>query len=258
MRLVLISVFCLTISAGCSNPVSRFSKQYKCEISGKPEPQTAREYVDRGLEHASVQELECALGACSEAIRLDQRLATGYSCRGAVLNTKGDYLKALEDFDLAIELQPGNGDFFYSRGLIHEKLEHLEQALADATKATELTSSTVGRSVAYAFRGSLLRKQGKLKDALAAYDEAIRLSPNFAYHFLNRGSVFMEARNFERALADYKRAISLDPSNPHFLRERANVYRELGRADLANQDDSAANSLSSGTPTSDGSPIPQR
>ena len=246
MRLVLIAAVCLALATACSNPVSRFSKQYNCEIAGKPEPHTAREYVDRGLEHASIQDLGCALGACSEAIRLDPKLATGYSCRGAVLNSKGDYLKALKDLDRALELQPNNGDFFYSRGQIHEKLDHVGLALADATKAAELTTSTVGRSVAFAFCGSLLKKQGKLKEALNAYDEAVRLSPNFAYHFGNRGNVYLELRDFEKALADYNRAISLDPSNPHFLRDRANAYRQLGKTDLAKQDESTANTLASG------------
>lgn len=257
-----LSVFCtgllLCLTLACSNPVSRFTKQYKCQIPDKPEPRTGYEYVDRGMEHARRGEMECALGACAEAIRLDAKLPTAYACRGAALNNKGDYLKALEDFNSALELQPGNGDFYHSRAQIHGKLDQMDEALADATKASELITSEFGRSVAFAFRGSLYKKQQKFETAIKDYDQAIRLAPDFAYHFANRGEVYAELKDFDKAIADYNRAISLDKGNHYFLRNRASAYRAINRYDLAKQDDLAADALASGPQASDETPTPPK
>src|SRR5437867_5556045 len=96
---VLGVLFLLAAILACSNPAARFTKQYKCQVPGKPEPRTPYEYVERGMEHIRADEFDCALGACSEAIRLDSKLSTAYACLGGVLSNKGDYLKALKDFD---------------------------------------------------------------------------------------------------------------------------------------------------------------
>jgi Tfp pilus assembly protein PilF len=136
------SVFALLLVSlaflGCSSPLGRFTKQYKCEPPGKPEPKTAYEFVERGMEHVRAEQFDCALGACSEAIRLDSRMATAYACRGGVLGNTGEFLKALKDFDQALRLQPENGDFYYSRAQIHDKFI---SPIASSTSPTPPTTA---------------------------------------------------------------------------------------------------------------------
>jgi len=227
----------------CSNPLSRYTKQYKCQVAGKPDPHSAYEFVERGMEHVRAEEFDCALGACSEAIRLDSKSATAYACRGAVLANKGDYLKGLADLDYALKLQPENGDIYHSRAQVQDKLGETDKAIADSTKAIEFISSEFGKSVAFAFRAGLYQKQGKLDQAIKDYGEAIRLAPDFAYHFAHRGRAYAEAKEFNKAIADYNEAIKLDPKSPYFLRDRADAYRKLSKLDLARQDELAAGSL---------------
>ena len=233
----------LAVILACSNPLSRYTKQYKCQVAGKSEPHTAYEYVERGMEHVRAEEFDCALGACSEAIRLDPKSATAYGCRGAVLANKGEYLKGLADIDYALKLQPENGDIYQSRAQVQDKLGETEKAIADSTKAIEFISSEFGKSVAFAFRAGLYQKQGKLDHAIKDYGEAIRLAPDFAYHFAHRGRVYAESNEFNKAIVDYNQAIKLDPKSPYFLRDRAEAYRKLGNLDLARQDQLAADSV---------------
>jgi TonB family protein len=247
LSLVFILAVFLTVHAGCSNPISRFTKQYKCQVAGKPEPRTAYEYVERGMEHANASEYDCALGACSEAIRLDSRLSTGYACRGGVLGSRGDYLKALKDFDTALNLQPDNGDFYYSRAQVHDRLGNTDEALADLADAVELIKSELGRSIAFALRARIYQKQGKLDDAINDYTQAIQLAPDFAYHHGNRGEIYLEKQQYEKAITDYSEAIRLDAKNPYFHRDRARAYRALGRNDPAALDETIAETLSSST-----------
>src|SRR4029078_4283561 len=85
------------------------------------------------------------------------------------------------DFDQALNLQPDNGDFYYSRAQVHDKLGNTDLALADLAKAVVLIKSGFGRSVACALRGRIYQKSGKLDESIKDYTEAIRLAPDFAY-----------------------------------------------------------------------------
>src|SRR5215510_5798023 len=180
-------IFFATLLLGCGNPFSRFTRQYKCQVAGKQDPLNAYEFVERGYEHARLDQLDCALGACAEAIRLEPRKAAGYACRGGVLWQQEKFGPALQDLNQALSLDQTNGDYYYKRGQIHARMDHPERAIEDLTKAVELISSAFGRSVAYAGRASIYHKQGKLDEAVKDYSEAIKLAPEFAYHYDNRG-----------------------------------------------------------------------
>lgn len=241
--LVLIICSVLITNSSCSNPLARYTKQYKCEIAGKPEPQTAYQYVDRAMEHVNAAQFDCALAACSEAIRINPRLASGYACRGGVLRNQFEYAKALEDYDKALSMQPDNGDFYFNRSLVHFGLENTKQALADLEKAIELINSPVGKSFAYSRRAEIYRKEGRLEDSVKDYTEAIRLLPSFPYHHKNRGDVYVELKNYQKAIADFTEALRIDPANVNFYGDRARAYRELGQEELAVKDEMMAKSV---------------
>jgi TonB family protein len=167
-----------------------------------------------------------------------------------VLSNTGEYLRALKDFDKALSMQPDNGDFYYSRAVVHDRLGNTDSAFADLAKAVGLISSEFGRSVAFARRAEILHKQGKLDESIKDYSQAIRLAPNFAYHFGNRGDVYSEKKEYEKAIADYSEAIKLDPKNAYFRHDRAEAYRALGQVDLAVKDEAAVE-------TAPGSPSPE-
>jgi len=237
----------LAAALACSNPLSRFTKQYKCQIAGEAEPRTAYEYVERGSEHIRADQIDCALGACSEAIRLDSKLSTAYACRGGIFIHNGEYLEALKDFDRALSLQPENGDFYFSRAQVHDKMKSNDLALADLAKAVELIRSELGRSMAYALRAKIYQSEGKLDEALKDYTDAITLAPDFAYHHDNRGNIYFENQQYQKAIADYSEAIKLDPKSANFHTDRAKAYRAVAQPDLASEDEAVAERLSSDT-----------
>jgi len=196
------------------------------------------------MEHIHAEQFDCALGACSEAIRLDSRLATGYACRGGVLSNKGEFLNAIKDFDSALKLQPENGDFYYNRAQVYDRLGNTDEALTDLARAVELIKSEFGRSVAFALRARIYQKGEKLDESIKDYTQAIRLTPDFAYHHANRGDVYFEKKEYQKAIADYSEAIRLDNKNPYFHSNRAKAYRAAGQTALAIQDETTAASLS--------------
>jgi Flp pilus assembly protein TadD len=76
--------------------------------------------------------------------------------------------------------------------------------------------------------GRALARAGRLEDAAAHLDEAIRLRPGWVRPLLERAAVHAELGETELAIARYERALALDPEE---LRARINLGRLLLVAD---------------------------
>jgi tetratricopeptide (TPR) repeat protein len=62
---------------------------------------------------------------------------------------------------------------------------------------------------AYVDRGLAYRARSNLKKAIAEYNEAIRIDPEFAWGYANRGNAYLARGEASKAVADYTRAIRL-------------------------------------------------
>jgi protein O-GlcNAc transferase len=81
--------------------------------------------------------------------------------------------------------------------------------------------------------GNTLRGAKRFEDALAAYDKAIALRPDYADALYNRGITLMDLRRFEEALASYDKVIALEPGYAKALNNRGNVLQVLKRFEQA-------------------------
>ncbi len=67
----------------------------------------------------------------------------------------------------------------------------------------------------------------RYKEAIAAYDHAIALDPNYAAAYNNRGKAYLELKEYRLAIADYDRAIQIDPNYVKAYFNRGNAYSDL-------------------------------
>jgi tetratricopeptide (TPR) repeat protein len=74
----------------------------------------------------------------------------------------------------------------------------------------------------YAKQGYDWAMKGQYDRAIADYNEAIRIDPDFAFAYCNRGLARGNKREYDRAIADFEQAIRLDPNY-------ANAYNDLAR-----------------------------
>ena len=67
---------------------------------------------------------------------------------------------------------------------------------------------------------------GKPTKALADFDQAIKLMPNYAIAFNNRGTAYNDLRQVDRDIEDFKQAIKLSPNYAlAYYRSRRNGER---------------------------------
>ncbi|MDC0056813.1 tetratricopeptide repeat protein [Alphaproteobacteria bacterium] len=83
--------------------------------------------------------------------------------------------------------------------------------------------------------GAALQGQGKLQEAVANYDRAIQIRPNYANAYSNRGTALQEMGRLEDALESCDRAIQIKPDFADAYSNRGSALQELGRLGEASE-----------------------
>ncbi|MDH4189389.1 MAG: tetratricopeptide repeat protein [Betaproteobacteria bacterium] len=88
-------------------------------------------------------------------------------------------------------------------------------------------------------KGDALWKRTAFSDpkaAIGAFDEAIRLDPDYAAAYLHRGRAYRDLKAYDKALADMNHALRRDPNLPYGYVSRAWAYFFMGDYPRAHAD----------------------
>jgi tetratricopeptide (TPR) repeat protein len=107
-----------------------------------------------------------------------------------------------------------------------------EQQIKSCTALIE-KSQGIDRALAHKNRGNAYLAQQDHDRALADYNEAVRLDPNFAAAYNNRGRVYLDRGDLDRAMAEFNEANRVDPKYALSYGGRIEVYVEKGDLDGA-------------------------
>ena len=80
------------------------------------------------------------------------------------------------------------------------------------------------QAVAYNSRGIAHSMKNQQDQAIADFNQAIQLEPDYAGAFSNRANVYAARGDFDRAMADYNRAIQLKPDDSDAYNYRGVAY----------------------------------
>ena len=92
-------------------------------------------------------------------------------------------------------------------------------------------------------RGNRYSRTGSYESAIADYDKAIELDPNFADAHYDRGYSFYEMGRLDEAVKDLSRAIELNPDDDRYYALRSVVYLFSDHMDLAQIDEEMCEEL---------------
>ncbi len=142
------------------------------------------------------------ISGCSAVIQAGQdspkRLATAFNNRGVAHKFKGEYDRALEDYDQAILLNPSFANAYNNRGVIY-------------------------------------RLEGEYDRAIRDYDEAIWLGSNLPAVFYNRAIAYTEKQDYDHAVGDFDVVLRFNSKNALALYGRGIVKVKKGDTCKGNQ-----------------------
>ena len=124
------------------------------------------------------------------------------------------------------ELRRKAGEKFANEGVTLGKQGKYEEAIASYDKAIELKPDYAD---AWHNKGVILGKQGKYEEEIASYDKAIELKPDDAEAWYNKGVALGEQGKHEEAIASYGKAIELKPDYADAWCNKGVALGELGQ-----------------------------
>ena len=181
---------------------------------------------------------------------------------GVVFLQRGNHIEALHHIDLALKAEPKNVFALNNRGVALQALKRFDEALASFARAARLrpdyaeAHSNRGQRPARAgaarprrwrattarlrygrilprripTAADALRELKRFDEALASYDRALALRPDYAEARSNRGSALDDLKRYDEALASYDRALALRPDFAEALSNRGNTLHDLPSA----------------------------
>lgn len=79
----------------------------------------------------------------------------------------------------------------------------------------------------YRKRGNTYSSYGNYQQAIADFDRALELDPNYNFAYRSRGWAYYQFKDYQRAFADFNYALELDPNDAHAYYSRGWAYDAL-------------------------------
>ncbi len=142
------------------------------------------------------------------------------------LYRSGQWTEAAESAEALVTEFPHGEVLRNIAGALSTRLGRFEQAVAHYDAALALAPDYFE---AFNNRGNALKELGRLDEALASYDAALRLNPAYAEAHMNRGIALDRLKRLDEALASFGKAIKLNPDQPESFNNRGNALQALNR-----------------------------
>ena len=232
--------------------------------------QTYEDYISQGLVAAKNQQYDEAEAHFRNALRLsptDIRNALTYANIAHIQEAKGEKLKAIDTYSMALDIAPlnvpilkaradlylslgnynkaaidygnildvdaYNTDALLNRAYIYQQRRDYQNAKADYERLLSLEPNNYAAQLGVAI---LFQNANKPQEALARLSTLIDQYPDKAELYSIRAEIEAEANQSELALLDLDKAISLEPTNTNLILTRAYIHLKENHKHLAKKD----------------------
>lgn len=174
------------------------------------QPEYALAYYNRGVARAMQGHYDKAVDDFDHVIRLEPCNDLAYLFRGMAHAhaSQPNYDAAIKDYNEAIRLQSGRGMTYHYRGIAHAAQGDYPKATDDYDRAIDYIISPYN-APAHSDRGITRAMQGNHDGAMADFDKAIHLQPDYDAAYLNPGHERVAQGDYAGAIDDYKQYLEL-------------------------------------------------
>jgi tetratricopeptide (TPR) repeat protein len=203
---------------------------------------SATDWLEKGLKFYESGNFKKALNPFNKAIQLNPQYAEAYIGRGAAYADLGNFRQAIDDFNKAIKLKPQAIVSYSHRGHAYYWLGNYQQTINDNSKIIELNPHVAD---AYIMRGLAYDKLGNYQRAIDDFRKATQLEPRDANTYIKLGLAYGNSGNYQQAINAYSKAIKLFPKYAEAYYRRGVAYCKLNNEKIGIEDVKIAAKLNS-------------
>jgi tetratricopeptide (TPR) repeat protein len=152
---------------------------------------------------------------CPYCVRAHNNLAYAYK-------DKGEYKKALEEFNISLSLNPNAFKAYQGIGLVFLETGEFKKSFIYLRKAKYLRPEDAS---IYNNIGIVYANLGDFNMALTSFKKAIKIWNEFPEPYYNLGMLYYNRNELDKAKAYFEKAVDLNPDNQQFI----------NRLDIVNQ-----------------------
>jgi predicted O-linked N-acetylglucosamine transferase (SPINDLY family) len=156
-----------------------------------------------------------------QALALDPKLAVAHYNLGIALRSQDEFGEACRSFKRATELQANYSDAMGA-------LAHAYISLYDWPAAVQVLNKIIAiwprKAEIHSDLGTVYQAMGRVQDAIAAYEVALKINPRLVATLNSLGSAYVNQGDFEQAERCYRQCLAAIPAN---LNARSNLLMLL-------------------------------
>jgi CHAT domain-containing protein/Flp pilus assembly protein TadD len=180
-----------------------------------------KEWFDLGNDLFEVGQYEKAIESYEQAIDIEPNFGEALYNKGVALVSLGQYEKAIVSYDRAIAIQPDDYEAWCNRGVALGNLRRYEEAIVSYDRAIAIQPDDYE---AWYSRGVSLSKFERYAEAIASYDRAIEINPDNHGAWSDRGIALRNLGRYAEAIASYDRAIEINPDGHKYRYNRSVAF----------------------------------
>ncbi|MFP4555750.1 MAG: tetratricopeptide repeat protein [Bacteroidales bacterium] len=162
--------------------------------------------------HLLAQNHKDAQKVVEDALEKHPNNAEFHLRKGIVNNLRGQYRRAIEDFNRALKLSDERFEhqIYVNRGISYMQDERYEDAIQDFSQALSINPR---HSTSLSQRAFSHYRLGNYQEAIQDYNKTLDLKPESSMNFYNRGMAFLRSGNRAKACSDFHQACRLGNNN---------------------------------------------
>ena len=197
-----------------------------------------------------------AIGFFDKFIELAPSLPDGYTGKARALSRSQKYELALEQCDIALQINPAFAEALEEKSIILIKLERFDEVIACGIILLKINPLHLRQNpnevrqkgpihnlaIAYA-------RLGQLEKARETIDQTLSINPGHADSWSLKGDLLYMLGKHERSIEAYNKSLKINPEQYKILRKKGLSFMELKRYNQAISCFDKAISLSNNTPS---------
>lgn len=156
---------------------------------------------------------DMALKKTEEALNLESDSKKAWQLKINIYYLQNEYKDAYEMVEKAILKFPGEGEFYYQRGLINIGRQKYQKAISDFNYLID-ENINIELFKVYLNRGVAFMNIQEYDKAIEDLTRSIELNKNNASAYHSRGMLNYQLKNYEEAVKDFKQALEYNEDNP--------------------------------------------